>query len=81
MKTKQDVIEWLEQNRQQFIDMAHAIWEKPELAFKEFFAADLQADFLEKEGFRVTRDVAGSQHRLHCRVGRGPAHPGLCRRV
>ena len=39
--------------------MANAIWERPELAFHEFFASNLQAGFLEKEGFRVQRDVAG----------------------
>jgi len=59
MKTKQDVNHWLEENRQPFIAMADAIWEKPELAFKEFLASKLQADFLEQSGFRVTRDVAG----------------------
>lgn len=59
MKTKQDVIAWLEENRQQFVDIADALWWKPELAFHEFFASKLQADFLEKEGFRVERDVAG----------------------
>src|SRR5512136_2867492 len=59
MKTKQDVIAWLEENRQQFVDMAIAIWEKPELAFHEFFASKLQADLLEKDGFKVQRDVAG----------------------
>lgn len=59
MKTKQDVIQWLEENKQQFTDMSDAIWERPELAFHEFFASNLQADFLEKQGFRVQRDVAG----------------------
>ncbi len=59
MKTKQDVIQWLEENRQQFTTMADAIWRRPELAFHEFFAAQLQADFLEKQGFRVQQDVAG----------------------
>ena len=59
MKTKQDVIQWLEDNRQPFIEMADAIWQRPEIAFNEFYAAQLQADFLEKQGFRVQRDVAG----------------------
>jgi len=59
LKTKQDVMEWIEENRQQFIDMSDAIWDKPEIAFHEFFASKLQSDFLEKEGFRVQRDVAG----------------------
>ena len=53
MKTKQAVMAWLEENRQQFIDMAQAIWEKPEIAWREFFASGLQADFLERQGFRV----------------------------
>ena len=59
MKTKQDVMAWIEDNRQQFIDMAQAIWENPEVAFHEFFASKLQADYLEQQGFRVQRDVAG----------------------
>ena len=59
MKSKEEVLLWLEENRQQFIDMADAIWEKPEIAFHEFFASKLQADFLEEQGFRVRRDVAG----------------------
>jgi aminobenzoyl-glutamate utilization protein B len=59
MQTKHDIIQWLEDNRQPFIDMANAIWERPEVAFHEFFASALQADFLEQQGFRVQRDIAG----------------------
>jgi aminobenzoyl-glutamate utilization protein B len=59
LNSKHDIIQWLDDNRQPFIDMANAIWERPELAFQEFFAANLQAGFLEKQGFRVQRDVAG----------------------
>ncbi|MER2599512.1 MAG: amidohydrolase [Caldilineales bacterium] len=59
MHSKQQVIDWIEDNRTPFIEMAQAIWQRPELAFYEFFAAQLQADFLEEHGFRVVRDVAG----------------------
>ena len=59
MKTKQDVINWLEDNRQPFIEMADAIWDKTEIAWHEFFASKLRADFLEQQGFRVQRDIAG----------------------
>ena len=59
MNTKQDVAAWLEAHRQDFIEMADAIWGNPETAFREFFASSLQADFLERQGFRVTRDIAG----------------------
>jgi aminobenzoyl-glutamate utilization protein B len=71
MKTKQDVIQWLEENRRQFVDMADAIWERPELAFHEFFASKLQADFLEKQGFRVQRDVAGINTAFIAECGEG----------
>ena len=31
------------------------IWEKPEISFKESFAHEVLTDFLESEGFKVTR--------------------------
>jgi aminobenzoyl-glutamate utilization protein B len=71
MKTKQDVIEWVEENRQQFIDMANAIWEKPEIAWHEFFASKLQADFLEQQGFRVQQDIAGMNTAFIAEWGQG----------
>jgi aminobenzoyl-glutamate utilization protein B len=71
MKTKQDVSEWLEENRQQFIGMANAIWEKPEIAFHEFFASKLQADFLEQQGFKVKRDIAGMNTAFTAEWGTG----------
>lgn len=73
MKTKQEVIQWLDENQPAFIDMANAIWEKPELAFYEFLASQLQADFLEKQGFRVQRDVAGMSTAFVAEWGEG--HP------
>ncbi|MCE1252671.1 MAG: amidohydrolase [Anaerolineae bacterium] len=71
MKNKADVIEWLEENRKIFTDMADAIWQRPELAFHEFFASALQADFLEEQGFRVTRDVAGINTAFIAEYGQG----------
>ena len=71
MDSKQQVIEWIEDNRVPFIDMAQAIWERPEIAFHEFFASQLQADFLEEHGFRVTRDVAGMNTAFIAEWGEG----------
>ena len=59
MQTKQDVINWLEGNRQRFIDLSDAIWANPEVAWREFEASKLQADFLAEEGFEITWDVGG----------------------
>lgn len=50
---------WIESNRDVFIEIADAIWEKPEVAWKEFEASKLQADFLTQAGFDVTWDLGG----------------------
>ena len=71
MHTKQDVIAWLEENRQQFIEMSDAIWAKPEIAFHEFFASGLQSDYLEQQGFSVQRDVAGINTAFIAEWGQG----------
>ncbi len=42
-----------------FCDISDFLWENPELPFHEYEAVKLIADELEKEGFSVTRGVAG----------------------
>ncbi|MBL7201350.1 MAG: amidohydrolase [Anaerolineae bacterium] len=59
MQSKQDVIRWLESNTPRFTRISDEIWAHPEVAWKEFRASKLQADFLEAEGFRITWDIAG----------------------
>ena len=56
---KRAVIHWLEENQKPFTDLSDAIWDKPELGYKEFFASKAQADFLAERGFQVQKDVAG----------------------
>jgi len=58
IQSKQDVIQWLEENRQPFIAIADAIWANPETAWQEFKASKMQADFLQAEGFCITWDIA-----------------------
>jgi aminobenzoyl-glutamate utilization protein B len=53
MQSKQDVIQWLEDSKDQFIAMSDDIWAKPELSWEEYFASALQADFLHDKGFKV----------------------------
>jgi len=59
-KPAQTVLNWLDQNQSQFTAMADQIWRTPELAWKEFQASRLQADYLENQGFSITWDVGGS---------------------
>ncbi|MEM7336596.1 MAG: amidohydrolase, partial [Chloroflexota bacterium] len=59
MQTKQDVVNWLEQNKAQFIQMADEIWANPEVKWEEFKASKLQADYLEEAGFSVAWGSGG----------------------
>lgn len=53
------IINWIEENRTRFIEMAEKIWQTPEVAWHEFESSRLQADFLEKEGFRIEWNIGG----------------------
>jgi len=53
MMVKDHVLVWLDRREADFAHMADAIWEHPEFALEESFASKLQADYLEKAGFRV----------------------------
>lgn len=68
---KQTIINWLEENAPRFTAMSDAIWKTPELGFKEFKSSRVQADFLEKEGFSVTWDVAGMNTAFIAEWGEG----------
>lgn len=74
---KRELLVWIEENRSRFIKMSDQIWENPEILWEEFFASKLQADFLEKEGFLVTRDVAGMNTAFIAEWGEGKPIIGL----
>ncbi len=48
-KSVQEVIQWLDAHQPDFTDMSDQIWRTPEVAWEEFKASRLQADYLEKE--------------------------------
>ena len=70
---KKQMFETLERKKQQYFDAADRIWEHPETSFEEYFAADLLCGLLEKEGFAVTRPLAGMETAFLGRFGSG--HP------
>ena len=55
--TRTDVTEWLEERQQRFITISDTIWKTPEVALAETKACNLQAEDLERDGFRITRNV------------------------
>jgi len=58
VRTKEDLVRWLDANEARFTSMSDAIWQQPEVAWQEFRSSRLQADFLAAEGFRVAWDIA-----------------------
>ena len=58
MDAKKTIIDKLSKQENFMIDMATQIWENPQVALQETFAADLQANALREQGFTVEQDVA-----------------------
>ncbi|MEM5775691.1 MAG: hypothetical protein AAGU05_11890, partial [Anaerolineaceae bacterium] len=71
MQTKQDLIEWLDQNRTDFFDMADRIWEYAEISHREFKSSKLQADYLEQQGFKIEWEIGGLQTAFTAEWGTG----------
>ena len=58
MKSKIDILESIEENRQKYIDAALDIWDYSEPIFEEHKSSRRLARLLEEEGFRITFGVA-----------------------
>ncbi|WPC43483.1 M20 family metallopeptidase [Clostridium sp. JS66] len=58
-KTQQDIIDELENRKENYIDISHKIHEHPEIGNEEVYASELLIDTLEKEGFQVEKALAG----------------------
>ena len=71
MKTKQDVIHWLKENKHRFTAISDEIWASPEVAGKEFDSSKLQADYLQAEGFQITWDIGGMNTAFIAEWGKG----------
>ena len=52
------IIDWIEENRQQLIDLSDSVWSTPELGLLEEKSSKVLADALESAGFKVERGVA-----------------------
>lgn len=71
MQNKQDIIQWIEEHRSSFIDMADRIWEFAEIAHREFKSSRLQAAYLEDQGFRIEWETGGLKTAFTAEWGSG----------
>ncbi|MET3792772.1 amidohydrolase [Aquamicrobium terrae] len=51
------------------VRISEGVWDTPELCFNEHAAVALQIDYLEKQGFRIERNVAGMATAFTAEVG------------
>jgi aminobenzoyl-glutamate utilization protein B len=70
MKTA-DMLDWLDEQTPQFTHMAEEIWAHPEILWGEFFSSKLQMDYLEKEGFAITKNPGGMNTAFIAEWGHG----------
>jgi len=56
---KQQIIQSVENHKEELIKISDQIWANAELAFQEFESSKLLSDYAEKNGMRVERGVAG----------------------
>ena len=74
---KKDIINWLDGNQKIVTDTAYQIWEKAEVSFEEFFASKLQAEVLEKAGFKVTLGLQDMPTAIVAEYGSGKPIIGI----
>ncbi|MEI9920825.1 MAG: amidohydrolase [Bacteroidota bacterium] len=58
-KTKQDVFKSIDSKRDQYVDVAHRIWEFAEVGYQEVKSSELLQETLTQAGFKVEKSVAG----------------------
>lgn len=58
-QAKKWIVQWIEENKEQYLNIAQQLWDHPELSMQEYIASNTLAALLEKNGFLVERGVAG----------------------
>ncbi|KAF3402629.1 Peptidase M20 domain-containing protein 2 [Talaromyces pinophilus] len=66
----------IEELQTQLREVNRQIWSNPELAYKEHHAHDTICNFLESQGFQVTRHAFGLETAFEARSGSGGAEEG-----
>ena len=57
--SKKVAYNWIDENQKRIVEISDAIWEYAEVGLHEYKSAKLQADELEKHGFKIEMGVAG----------------------
>lgn len=74
---KEEAFAWLEANMAELAEINEKIWRLAEVAMEEYESAELLAAYLEKNGFKVTRGVAGMPTAFEAVYGSGEPVIGI----
>ncbi|MGD7048888.1 M20 family metallopeptidase [Rossellomorea marisflavi] len=74
---RDQIITSLEENKEKYIEISHAIHDRPEIGNEEFYASKTHAELLESEGFTVERGVAGHETALLARCKSDKPGPAI----
>ncbi|MCZ8521685.1 MULTISPECIES: amidohydrolase [Paenibacillus] len=88
---KKQLVEWMNEHRSTYEDLALRIWERPETAYEETFASGLLSSALEQAGFKLRTSIGGIPTAFVAEYGSGgpvlgilgeyDALPGLSQKV
>ena len=59
MSIKEVAWKWIDEHKDEFIELSDKVWELAELGLVEFESAKLHVEMLRKHGFEVDHGVAG----------------------
>jgi aminobenzoyl-glutamate utilization protein B len=71
MRNSDEIWQLVDAKKDDFIALSDRIWGMPELAYTEFKSSNEHVEALQKEGFRVTRDIAGIPTAITGEAGEG----------
>lgn len=74
---KQRALDIITEKASELTDLSDQLWDHPEIKYKEFFASGLLSDYLEQNGFRVSRMAAGIPTAFVAEYGEGAPVIGL----
>src|SRR5699024_12117602 len=77
ISSKDTIIEWFEQNKEKYAQMARDIWEHPQTAYEETYASELQQTELQSQGFTIKNDIGGLDTAFIAEYGQGKPVIGI----
>lgn len=76
-----DVDKYVDKRAEELIEIADAVWDFSEVGFKEIRSSKIQGDYLERQGFKVTRGAGGIPTAIVAEWGNGRPIIGFFGRI